>query len=179
MLISRGFPVNSILPSSASSRVSACSIEISDGTSTSIIDLSAAHTIGDVVGLIEANPPAGRTINVEVTPTGLRVSLDAAGGGDLRIREVGGGTTARELGILSETSFGTGPIGGGNLDPLLRPTTRLADALGANAYALLNSTGANNALRIEANTRGAALNGYTITYVDTGGPVTVNSTGPQ
>jgi flagellin-like hook-associated protein FlgL len=159
--------------------VSLGSIEISDGTSTSIVDLSAAHTIGDVVGLIEAKPPAGRTVTVEVTPTGLNVSLDAAGGGDLRIREVGGGTTAADLGILSETSFGTGPVVGADLDPLLRLTTRLADALGSNAYALLDSAGANNALRIEANDRGASFNGYTITFVDTGGPVAVNSTGPQ
>jgi flagellin-like hook-associated protein FlgL len=159
--------------------VSLGSIEISDGTTTSIVDLSAAHTIGDVVGLIEASPPAGRTVTVEITPTGLNVSLDAAGGGDLRIFEIDGGSTAADLGILSETSFGTGPVTGGNLDPLLRPGTRLADALGANAYALLNSNGANNALRIEANQRGAALNGFTITFVHTGGPVTVNSTGPQ
>jgi flagellin-like hook-associated protein FlgL len=147
--------------------VSLGSIEISDGTSTSIVDLSAAHTIADVVGLIEANPPAGRTVTVEVTPRGLNVSLDAAGGGDLRIREVGGGTTAADLGILSETSFGTGPVVGADLDPLLRLTTRLADALGANAYALLDSAGANNALRIEANDRGAMFNGYTIEF--TGG----------
>jgi flagellin-like hook-associated protein FlgL len=159
--------------------VSLGSIEISDGTTTSIVDLSEAHTIGDVVGLIEASPPAGRTVTVEITPTGLNVSLDAAGGGDLRIFEIDGGSTAADLGILSETSFGTGPITGGNLDPLLRPGTRLGDALGANAYALLNSNGASNALRIEANQRGAALNGFTITFVHTGGPVTVNSTGPQ
>lgn len=159
--------------------VSLGSIEISDGTTTSIVDLSAAHTIGDVVGLIEASPPAGRTVTVEITPTGLNVSLDAAGGGDLRIFEIDGGSTAADLGILSETSFGTGPITGGDLDPLLRPSTRLADALGSNAYALLNSNGANNALRIDANDRGAAFNGYTITFVHTGGPITVNSTGPQ
>jgi flagellin-like hook-associated protein FlgL len=148
--------------------VSAGSIEISDGTSTSIVDLASAHTIGDVVGLIEANPPTGRTVSVEVTPTGLNVRLDAAGGGDLRIREVGGGTTAADLGILSETSFGTGPVVGADLDPLLRPTTRLADALGSNPYALFDSAGANNALRIEANERGTSLNGYTINFVGGG-----------
>ena len=35
------------------------SIQISDGTNKSIIDLSSAATIGDVVRLIEANPPDG------------------------------------------------------------------------------------------------------------------------
>jgi flagellin-like hook-associated protein FlgL len=148
--------------------VSLGSIEISDGTTTSIVDLSAAHTIDDVVGLIEANPPAGRTVTVEIKPTGLNVSLDATGGGDLRIHEIDGGSTAGDLGILSETSFGTGPVVGGDLDPLLRPSTRLADALGSNAYALLNSNGANNALRIEANDRGATFNGYTIDFVGGG-----------
>ena len=68
---------------------------------------------------IEANPPAGRTLTVEITPTGLNVSLDAAGGGDLRINEVGGGTYRDDLGILSATSFGTGPIVGTDLNPRL------------------------------------------------------------
>ena len=33
---------------------------------------------------------------------------------------------------------------------------------------LLNSTGTNNALRIEANDRGAAFNGYTVNFIGGG-----------
>jgi flagellin-like hook-associated protein FlgL len=148
--------------------VSVGSIEISDGTNSSIIDLNTAHTLGDVVALIEANPPTGRTLTVEITPTGLTLSLDAAGGGDLRIKEVGGGTSAQDLGILAESFVGTGPVVGGDLDPRLQLTTRLSDAFGARAYAQLNSAGANNALRIEANTRGAGLNGYAVVVLHDG-----------
>ncbi|MEX2137913.1 MAG: flagellin [Pirellulales bacterium] len=160
--------------------VSVGSIEISDGTNSSIIDLNTAHTLGDVVALIEANPPTGRTLTVEITPTGLTLSLDAAVGGNLRIKEVGGGTSARDLGILAESFVGTGPIVGGNLDPRLQLTTRLSDAFGARSYALLDSAGGDNSLRIEAITRGAALNGYTITFVDNvpSSGVVVNPTGP-
>jgi flagellar hook-associated protein 3 FlgL len=140
------------------------SIEITDGVNGSIIDLSSAHTLQDVANLIEASPPAGRTLNVEITPTGLEISIDAAGGGDLRIHEVGGGTTADDLGILSTTSFGTGSIVGEDLDPRLELTTTLADAFGAQAYALIDSPGTDNAIQIEALTRGPAFNGFTVTF---------------
>jgi hypothetical protein len=39
---------------------------------------------------------------------------------------------------------------------------------GARAYAILDSTGANNALRIEANERGAAFNGVTVNFIGGG-----------
>jgi flagellin-like hook-associated protein FlgL len=148
--------------------VSTGSIEISDGTSASIIDLSGAYTIGDVVGLIEANPPTGRSLTVEIRPTGLAVSLDAAGGGNLRIKEVGGGTVAADLGILAETALGSGPVVSGDLDPRLRLTTKLRDAFGARAYAIIDPAGGNNAVRIEANARGAEWNGYTVEFADDG-----------
>lgn len=146
--------------------VSLGSIEISDGTVSSVVDLSTAYTVRDVVDLIEANPPAGRTVEVEVTRTGLNVSLDAAAGGNLRIVEVGGGTTARELGILAETFIGTGPVVGNDLNPRLTLTTPLADALGARAYARVDSPGSHNSLLIEAQARGAAWNGFTVNFVD-------------
>ncbi len=76
------------------------SIAISNGSATSIVDLSGAQTIGDVVGLIEANPPAGSQVNVTITATGLDVSL-AGGTGNLSIQEVGSGTTASDLGIAA------------------------------------------------------------------------------
>ncbi len=104
-------------------------ISLSDGTNTSIIDLTGAETIGDAADLIRANPPPGRTVDVQITATGLVIQLDAAGGGSLFIREVGDGTTARDLGILSETGV-AGPVVGADLDPILRTTTRLVDIFG-------------------------------------------------
>lgn len=106
------------------------SFTISDGTTTKTIDISKAETIEDVVRLIESNPPDGRTITASITTTGLQIAIDAGGGGNLTIQEVGGGTTAAELGILDADGNGTLPIVGGDLNPTLRPTTRLDEILG-------------------------------------------------
>jgi flagellar hook-associated protein 3 FlgL len=105
-------------------------IAISDGTSTSIVDLSGAETIGDVIDLMQRNPPAGRTLIVRATATGLQVEIDPVPGTSLTIREVSGGRTAADLGILEEFSAGSGPIIGSDLDPRLTLTTKLADVLG-------------------------------------------------
>jgi flagellar hook-associated protein 3 FlgL len=101
------------------------SLAISDGSTTSIIDLSSAKTIGDVAALIGAGAGA-ITLSVAVTPTGLRI--DGTPAAPLTIREVAGGTTARELGIYTTTPTDT--IVGSDLDPILRLTTPLADILG-------------------------------------------------
>ena len=105
-------------------------IEISDGTTTSIVDLSGADTLGDVIDLLQASPPAGRTITATLTATGLSIAIDPVPGTSLTIREVSGGTTATDLGILAETSAGNGPIVGTDLDPRLTLTTPLASITG-------------------------------------------------
>ena len=151
--------------------ISEGSVAISDGTNTSIIDLSGAETIGDVVALLEANPPTGRTVQVDVTPVGLTVELDSAGGGSLTIKEVAGGTTVSELGILTEIGTSTGPVGGSDLDPRLTLTTQLSDILGVRATTNVPSVGGDNDILIEANNRGAEFNDVTVTFVD-GGPLT-------
>src|SRR3569623_740162 len=92
------------------------SVSISDGTHTSIVDLSSAKTIGDVVKLLDAHPPAGRTLTTQVTDTGLTLQLDAAGGGNLVVGEVGCGTSAYQLGIAGQLS-NTGPLIGWVLNP--------------------------------------------------------------
>lgn len=142
------------------------SIAVSDGASTRIIDISSAETIGDIATLIERNPPAGRRITARVTSTGLDISIDAAGGGNLTIREVGSGTTAGELGILREGGAGTTPIVGQDLNPRLALTTRLDDMLGARATAIWSSNNLNNDIVIQAKERGANYNGYTFQLVD-------------
>jgi flagellin-like hook-associated protein FlgL len=141
-------------------------IAVSDGTSTSIVDLSGAETLGDVADQIQANPPAGRTLNVRVTSQGLFIDIDDAPGTNLTIREVSGGTTAADLGILATFSAGSGPIIGSNLEPRIVPTTSLANILGVRATASLNSAGFNNGVLIEALQPGAASNGVAIQYVD-------------
>ena len=141
------------------------SIAVSDGNSTSIVDLSSAETIGDVAAMIRANPPGTRSLDVEITPTGLKIQLDSAPG-DLTIREVGGGTTASELGILTDVGVGNNAVVGSDLDPILRTTTLLADVLGARARAVVRPLGPDNDFILEADLLGQEYNGVTITFVD-------------
>jgi flagellin-like hook-associated protein FlgL len=146
--------------------ISAGSIVVSDGTSTSTIDISSAETVGDIVRLIESNPPAGRSMTVRVSHDGLDVYIDEAGGGNLSIREVGGGTTAGELGIRREVGAGTAPVIGEDLQRRLTGTTLLDNVLGVRAQARIASAGLNNDLEFEVNERGADLNGIAIQFVD-------------
>lgn len=138
------------------------SIAISNGTSTKVIDVSKAESIGDLAALIHGNPPDGSAIHVSVTSRGLVLQLSS---GNLSVREVGGGSTASELGIRAN-GVGTAPLVGGDLDPALRLTTRLDDILGARAQAAVRSGGADNDLIFEANSVGAALNGVQISFFD-------------
>jgi flagellar hook-associated protein 3 FlgL len=159
------------------SGISDGSVRISDGTNTSTVDVSTASTVGDVVGLLERNPPSGRTVTVTLTNSGLNISLDSAGGGDLTISELGGGTTSADLGILAENHTGTGPVVGTDLNPRLTLTTSLDD-LGVQATASVPAAGGSNDLLFTAVQRGATslsgdtLNGVEISYVD-GGPGTL------
>ena len=146
--------------------ISAGSVAISDGLNTSIVDVSGAATIGDVARLLETHPPAGRTVTARVTATGLTVELDAGGSGNLTIKEVGGGTTAGELGILNTLGGSTGPIVGRDLDPRLNLTTSLSDILGVRARAYSQPLGSANNLVFEAAVPGPEFNGVTINYVD-------------
>ncbi len=83
------------------------SIAVSDGTHTSIVDISGADTIGDVANLIRNHPPAGSTLDVQVASQGLVIQLDPSSGpGNLSVTEVGGGTTAHDLGIYNPTGVG-------------------------------------------------------------------------
>jgi flagellin-like hook-associated protein FlgL len=152
--------------------ISKGSILVSDGTNSSTIDISGAETIGDLAAIIHANPPAGRELYVDITADKIILQLDAAGGGNFSIREVGGGTVADELGIRRDTGVGNTPIVGRALDPILRGTTSLQNILGAHANTNLHSTGTDNDILIYADAMGAttstgvALNNVDITLVD-------------
>jgi len=102
-------------------------IVISDGVSSRSVSVSETMTLGDVARLLAANPPEGREVRVTINARGLRVEMDAAGGGSLIVRDVPGGSTAAELGIARLAGSASTPIEGSDLDPILRPTTPLAD----------------------------------------------------
>lgn len=141
-------------------------IQISDGTNSTIVDISHAATMGDVVRLIEANPPTGRRVSATITGQGLTLQLDAAGGGNLSVKEVNSGKAASELGILNTVGTLTNPLVGTDLNPLVAKTTELNSLLGSKANARLESPGSNNDLLIRASVNGAQYNGATIQLVD-------------
>src|SRR4051812_28561635 len=80
------------------------SILLSDGTTSTAIDLTQADTVGDVVNSINNAGVGGITASI----TGQGITLNAAAGDDVSVNEVGGGTTARDLGILQITGGGGG-----------------------------------------------------------------------
>jgi flagellin-like hook-associated protein FlgL len=141
-------------------------IQISDGTNSVVVDLSRAVTVGDVIQLIGASPPAGRQISASLTGQGISLQLDASGGGNLTVTEVASGRTASELGILETTGVLTNPLMGSDLDPIVLKTTRLDDLLGTKARARLVSAGDNNNVLLTANANGTDLDGVTIQIVD-------------
>ena len=155
--------------------ISLGSIEISDGSGQpTIINLSQAKTIGDVATLIRDNPPAGRTLNVDITATGLNVQIVPAAGQPtaLSIQNVGSDLTAQELGIAG-TNTTTGAITGAALAPTLDTTTSLSDLGGTRATADVHSDdGTDSDFIVEAKTLGAtaadgtSLNGVTVNLVD-------------
>ena len=152
------------------------SITISDGSHSSVVNLSGAATVGDVAADIEANPPAGRTVTVSITPTGLDISLDGAGGGNLSVGEVDGGTTAASLGILDTNLVGSGPLVGTALNPTLTNTTPIDDLLGAPAQAVVTSAAADSSFLVQAKANGTAGNGYAVQFIDDGKVAAGNET---
>ena len=100
-------------------------ISISDTQSEVTIDIRNAQTVGDVIDLIESNPPEGRTVDVELVDGHLEISIDGAAPSTLLISEVNGGRTAHELGIYANISTAGSTIVGHDLDPTLTKTTTL------------------------------------------------------
>ncbi|QDU90314.1 Flagellar hook-associated protein 3 [Pirellulimonas nuda] len=136
---------------------------VGGATQRAVIDLSKAHTLADVARLIETGAPTGAALVVEVAGGGFRVT---AGDGAVAINEAAGGRAAEQLGLLSPIP--SGQVVGGDLDPLLRNTTRLDDLLGSKAQGRLQLPGVRNDLTIRAASSGADFNNLTVEIVGTG-----------
>lgn len=101
-------------------------IQLSDGITTKLIDLSHADTIGDVVNAINAAGVGG--ISATLTSTGIDVNN---GGSDQISINDAGSTMAADLGILQKTALGPGVnVSGQNVNAKLSPFTNLADLRG-------------------------------------------------
>ncbi|MBV8779775.1 MAG: flagellar hook-associated protein FlgL [Phycisphaerae bacterium] len=85
--------------------VSLGAIQIANGTTSATVNLSGSDTIADVIAKINAAGVGG--ITASIGSSGNLV-LSGAAGDDITVKDVGGGTTAEDLGILKTTAAGVG-----------------------------------------------------------------------
>jgi flagellin-like hook-associated protein FlgL len=166
--LTRNTLLSTINGGSGIGRNPAVTISINNGTSTltSVVNLTGAVTLGDVARLLEAGVPEGTDLTVDITGTGLVLRTTS---GTLRVGEVAGGQTARELRILTPPeSVPTDTMIGGDLNPAETNTTRLSDLLGTKAYGRIVSAGLNNDILITAGTNGADFNDVVVEFVSGG-----------
>lgn len=113
------------------------SIQISNGSVSADVDLSSADTIQDVINSINAAGVGG--ITASIGADNMSLQLTGAAGDDITVKEVGGGTTASDLGILTTTGGGAGnPVNGASVKPTITPLTKLADLKGGAGIDLTN-----------------------------------------
>lgn len=75
--------------------VSLGSVRIVNGATSTVVDLSDAATVGDIVDRLAASLPASAA--PVIGATGIRI--DFAGAAQFEVQDLGGGTTARDLGL--------------------------------------------------------------------------------
>ena len=107
--------------------VSMGSVQIGNGTIAATVDLSHANSMNDVVSDINNAGLAG----VTATLTQYGLQLNASGGAQISVNEVGGGSTALDLGILQQTAGAVDvPLTGANLGSKVTDFTPLANLVG-------------------------------------------------
>lgn len=141
-------------------------ISISDGNSTSYVDLRGANTVNDVIRMIKSNPPKNHALQVELNQGKISISFDDDYSGSLIIKDVDGGSAARDLGITITAASAAREVEGVDLNARLTPLTDLSNLLGEKARARLRSFGDNNDILLEAKEIGTSLNGIKVQYVD-------------
>ena len=100
-------------------------VNISNGTASANVDLSGADTVSDVVAKINAADVGGITASIG---TNGNLVLNGAATDNISVTEVGGGTTAKELGILKTTAGGAGvAVTGASVEPKITALTPLSD----------------------------------------------------
>jgi flagellar hook-associated protein 3 FlgL len=101
------------------------SIQISNGTVTKVVDLSATDNVGNVIAAI--NAAAVGSVTASIAPGGTSLRLTGGGGDNISVSEVGGGTTAGDLGILAPVAGGAGlPVNGTGVQARVTEFTPLA-----------------------------------------------------
>jgi flagellar hook-associated protein 3 FlgL len=114
--------------------VSLGSIQISNGTTSATVDLSGADTINDVIEKINAAAVGGVTASIG---SNGNLVLNASATDNITVTDVGGGTTAEDLGISQPTAAGAGvAVTGASVGPKLTDLTPLSDLANGNGIDL-------------------------------------------
>ena len=153
------------------------SIQIGNGTTTATVDLSGADTIQNVID--DINNAALPGITASLSNEGI--VLTAAGGASASVNEVGGGTTASDLGILTPTAGApNAPIDGTRVQPLVTQFTQLSSLNGGagidpTGFTITNGQQTQTITLAGMNTVGDLLNA--INGADLGVKAQINSAG--
>jgi flagellar hook-associated protein 3 FlgL len=101
-------------------------IQISNGVTSKIVDLSGANSLGDVINDIDVAGVGSITASINAAGTGL--ALTGGAGDNITVKDIGGGTTASDLGISQATGAGNGiPVVGTSVVAKVTTLTPLAD----------------------------------------------------
>jgi flagellar hook-associated protein 3 FlgL len=116
-------------------------IQLGNGTTTRLVDLSHADTVQDVVNAING---AGLG-NITASINGNHLVLSTSGADNITVTDIGGGTTAADLGILRTTGAGAGAgVTGASVQPkvtLLTPLSALRNGAGISTAGLTITNG--------------------------------------
>lgn len=121
-------------------------VQIDSGTppvASLAVDLSGSATVGDVLDKLEsairaADPAAlsgGFPGGAAVNAAGSGIAFNVAAGYQITISEVGGGTTAQDLGLTGAPYAGAGATHAADLDPRLTVFTAFGDLNPASPFA--------------------------------------------
>ncbi len=104
-------------------------VSIGNGTSAATVDLAGADTVGDVIDAINGAGLGG--VTATIAPDGASIRLSGGATEDITVKEIGGGSTARDLGLLRTTGAGAGaPLDGEDVKPRVTLLTPLAHLRG-------------------------------------------------
>lgn len=105
-------------------------IAISNNAETVELNLSGAYNLGEIADAINAKQLGGQTLSATIGANGLEIAYADGQPGFINISEVGGGSTAGDLGIATQGNLTTAPIVGKDLDPKANLNTPLLQLLG-------------------------------------------------
>ncbi len=105
---------------------------VTNGPTSSEIDLSGAATIGDVIDRLNAEMPP--PLQAALTTTGIQIVPAGLGPAQITVTDVEGGSSATDLGIFSNDPLPV--VLGGDLNPRLTPRTTLASLYASTGVSL-------------------------------------------